>query len=273
LEFVPPFRSGYCIADQKCSSPTGREGRFILIPAFRVSTTAREFGVDKKARTFSPGSHGVALRFAQFTHALSRNDVCDALKNHAAKLLRIRRAVAPSKNAFSHANRQRDGEMAQALFWRILGHLYSLSPGFGGRRFQGMPRRFKRAVYAVDSMTIHWVANGIDWARHRRCDFLGDNKNAVLGQVGTALILYVLVRFLAYCNRGRPGFKRFFCLSARERLGRRAGGSFVHLVWDSWRCSRDARGTRAAVFARLGATPGARMSRPHLRLWDSKWPF
>jgi hypothetical protein len=136
--------------------------------------------VDKKARTFSPWSHGVALLFAQFTHALSLNDVCDALKNHAAKLLRIRRAAAPSKNAFSHANRQRDGEMAQALFWRILEHLYSLSPGFGGRRFKGMPRRFKRAVYAVDSTTIQLVANGIDWARHRRCDFLGDNKNGFI---------------------------------------------------------------------------------------------
>jgi hypothetical protein len=141
-----PTRTNLSVLAQLCN----------LIPAFLVSTTAREFGVDKKARTFSPWSHVVALLFAQFTHALSLNDACDALKNHAAKLLRIRRAVAPSKNAFSHANRQRDGEMAQALLWR---------------------------------------------------------------------------------------------------------------------CSRDARGTGAAVFARLGATPGARMSRPHLPPWDSQWPF
>lgn len=364
-----PTRTNLSVLAQLCN----------LIPAFLVSTTAREYGVDKKARTFSPWSHVVALLFAQFTHALSLNDVCDALKNHAAKLLRIRRAVAPSKNAFSHANRQRDGEMAQALFWRILEHLYSLSPGFGGQRFQGMPRRFKRALYAVDSSTIQLVANCMDWARHRRqkaaaklhmslnlqcflpafaivdtaghndgrrarelcahlaagaivvfdkayvqfahlfdlgergvfwvvrakdnmqyrvkkrrlkrpaghilrddlivltvpqsrhaypqamrrvraiveidgkervmdfltnnlqwapssiadlyksrwqievffkeikqtlqlCDFLGYNKNAVLWQVWTALILYVLLRFLAFCNRWRHGFKRFFCL-------------------------------------------------------------
>ena len=44
------------------------------------------------------------------------------------------------------------------------------------------------------------------------CDFLGHNKNAVLWQVWTALILYVLLRFLAFANHWQHGFKRFFCL-------------------------------------------------------------
>ena len=139
-----------------------------LIPGFPVSKIARQCGVNKKARTFRPWSHLVVLVFAQFTYALSLNDTCDALKNHAAKLLRIRGAVAPSKNAFSHANRERDGNMAQMLFWEILNHFVSIHPRFGGQRFKGMPRRFKRAVHAVDSSTIHLVVNCIDWARHRR---------------------------------------------------------------------------------------------------------
>lgn len=364
-----PTRTNLCVLTQLCN----------LIPPFLVAKTARAHGVDKRARTFSPWSHVVALLYAQFTHALSLNDVCDALRNHAAKLVRIRGALAPSKNAFSHANRQRDGQMAQALFWAILEHLTALCPRFGGQRFKGMPRRFKRAVYAVDSSTIQLVANCIDWARHRRqkaaaklhlrlnlqcflpafaivdtaghndnrrarelcagllagaivvfdkayvefahlfdlerrgvfwvvrakdnmryrvkkrllkkragnilrddlvvlavaktraaypqalrlvraiveidgkaremefltnnlewapssiaelyksrwqievffkeikqtlqlCDFLGHNKNAVLWQVWTALILYVLLRFLAFANSWRHGFKRFFCL-------------------------------------------------------------
>ena len=369
-----PTRTNLSVLAQLCN----------LIPGFLVSRIARQCGVDKQARTFCPWSHLVALLFAQFTHALSLNDVCDALKNHAGKLLRIRGAVAPSKNAFSHANRKRDGEMAQTLFWAILNHLTSMcprfgGPRFGGQRFKGMPRRFKRAVYAVDSSTIQLVINCIDWARHRRrkaaaklhmclnlqsflpafaivdtaahndnrrarelcaglrmgeiaifdkayvafahlfeltkrgvfwvtrakdnfqcrvtkrllkkplgrilrddlvvltgsvsfgkypevmrrvraivevdgkervmdfltnnlewaassiaglyksrwqievffkeikqtlqlCDFLGHNKNAVLWQVWTALILYVLLRFLAFCNSWRHGFKRFFCL-------------------------------------------------------------
>ena len=139
-----------------------------LIPGFLVSRIARERGVDKKARTFSPWSHLVALLFAQFTHALSLNDVCDALRSHAARPLRVRDAVAPSKNAFSHANRGRDGNMAQALFWEILNHLTGMCPKFDGQRLKGMPRRFRRAVHAVDSSTIRLVASCIDWARHRR---------------------------------------------------------------------------------------------------------
>jgi uncharacterized membrane protein len=139
-----------------------------LIPPFLVSKVARQCGVDKKARTFSCWSHVVALLFAQLTHALSLNDVCDALKNHGGKLSRIRRATAPSRNTLSHANRQRDGRMAQALFWEILDHLTTLCPRFGGQTFKGMPRRFRRTVYAVDSTTIQLVTNCIDWARHRR---------------------------------------------------------------------------------------------------------
>jgi hypothetical protein len=153
-----PTRTSLSVLGQMCN----------LIPPFLVSKTARAYGVDKKARTFSPWSHLVSLLYAQFTHALSLNDVCDALKNHAAKLLRIRNAEPASKNALSHANRQRDGDMAQALFWEVLNHLTTICPRFGGRTFKGMPRRFKRAVHAVDSSTICLVMNCIDWARHRR---------------------------------------------------------------------------------------------------------
>lgn len=139
-----------------------------LIPGCLVSRLARKHGVDKRARTFSPWSHLVALLYAQFTHALSLNDVCDALKCHRPKLARIRGATPPAKNTFSHANREREGTMARALFWEILSHLRSLRPDFGGRTFKGVPRRFKRAVYAMDSSTIRLAINCIDWARHRR---------------------------------------------------------------------------------------------------------
>jgi len=153
-----PARTSLSVFAQLCN----------LIPPFLVSKTARKFGVDKKARSFSPWSHLVALLYAQFTHALSLNDVCDALRNHAAKLGRIRHAAPPSKNALSHANRERDSAMAEAMFWEVHGHLTGLCPKFGGRTFKGMPRRFKRAVHAVDSSTIRLAANCIDWARHRR---------------------------------------------------------------------------------------------------------
>jgi hypothetical protein len=139
-----------------------------MIPVRIFEKVVEEHGVDKKARTFSPWSHLVALIDAQMTHALSLNDVCDALKNHATKLSGIRGAQPPAKNTFSHANRERDGEMAQSLFWEMLDWMNRIQPRFGARRFKGMPRRFKRAVHAVDSTTIRLVLNCIDWARHRR---------------------------------------------------------------------------------------------------------
>ena len=51
-----------------------------LIPSHLTEKLAREYGVDKKARTFTPWSHVVSLLFAQLTHAIGLNDVCDTLQ-------------------------------------------------------------------------------------------------------------------------------------------------------------------------------------------------
>ena len=136
------------------------------IPNFLVSRLARETGVADRARTFSPWSHVVAMLYAQLTHAISLNDVCDALRLFRGPLSAIRGAVAPSANAFSHANKVRDAKMAEKLLWSVLEHLQNLQPGFGtGRR--RLPR-FKRCIQAVDGTVITLVANCMSWAKHRR---------------------------------------------------------------------------------------------------------
>ena len=140
-----------------------------LIPGHLVATLAREHGIDKMARTFSAWSHVVALLYAQMTHALGLNDVCDALRHHCGWLARIRAAVTPSRNGLSHANKRRDPAMAEQLLWAVVAHLQTLQPRFGAkRRFKGLAGRFKRALYALDSTTIQLVVNCIDWAKHRR---------------------------------------------------------------------------------------------------------
>ena len=58
--------------------------------------------------------------------------------------------------------------MAEELFWSVLEHLSRQCPRFGGRTYNGMPRRFKRMIHVVDASTIQLVANCMDWARHRR---------------------------------------------------------------------------------------------------------
>lgn len=140
-----------------------------LIPPYLVTKLSREHGVDKQSRTFRPFSHVVTLIFTQLSHALSINDVCDNLKNHASALFTIREATPPSRNGFSHANRNRNHKMAEALFWQVLSHLQGKHPNFGyGKRTTGIPRRFKRIINVVDSTTIQLVANCMDWAKHRR---------------------------------------------------------------------------------------------------------
>jgi Domain of unknown function (DUF4372) len=87
-----------------------------LIPPHLVSKLARETGVASMARSFSPWSHVVSMLFAQLTHAIGLNDVCDALRLHSGPLSALRGATAPSRNNLSHANQRRDAALAERLF-------------------------------------------------------------------------------------------------------------------------------------------------------------
>ncbi len=68
-----------------------------------VPQLARECGVDRKARSFTPWSHVVALVYAQLTHAIGVNDVCDVLRLHSGALSALRGAKPTSRNSLSHA--------------------------------------------------------------------------------------------------------------------------------------------------------------------------
>ena len=140
-----------------------------LIPLRMVNNLAQEYGVTAKCRTFSAWSHVVALLYCQLTHSIGLNDLCDALRHHSAKLIAIRGARPPSRNGLSHANKNRNADMMEQLFWKMLEHLQNKFSGFGpSGRYAGLPRRFKRTIHSIDSSTITLVANCMDWAKHRR---------------------------------------------------------------------------------------------------------
>jgi hypothetical protein len=139
-----------------------------LIPPHLVPKLARETAVEQKARTFTPWSHVVALLYAQLTHSLGLNDVCDALQLHSGPLSAVRAARAPYKNTFSHANRTRDPKLGERLFYSMLEHLEKLQPGFGGKHRPRFAFRFKRIMHVVDSTTIGLMARSLDWAKHLR---------------------------------------------------------------------------------------------------------
>ena len=91
-----------------------------LIPPHLVNKLAKEYGVDEQSRTFTPWSHVTALIYAQLTHAIGLNDVCDALRMNRGALAAIRGATPPSRNNLSHANKVRNAAMAEALYWEIM---------------------------------------------------------------------------------------------------------------------------------------------------------
>ena len=140
-----------------------------LIPSHLVPKLARDTGVNKLCRTFSAWSHVVAMLYAQFSHSIGLNDVCDSLCLHSGPLSAIRGATPPSRNGLSHAGKHRNAAMAEQLFWSMLGHLQTLSPGFAGsKRSKGPLHRFRATIHIVDSTTIELVASCMDWAKHRR---------------------------------------------------------------------------------------------------------
>ena len=139
-----------------------------LIPAYLVPKLARAYGVQVQARTFTAFSHVVAMLYAQLSHALSLNDVCDALRLMATPLRAVRGARPPSRNGLSHANKIRDCRMAEALFWGVLRHLQSSFPTFGQGANPRPAWRFRRAIHVVDATVIHLVAACVDWANHNR---------------------------------------------------------------------------------------------------------
>lgn len=139
-----------------------------LIPRGLINRHARETGIDAKARCFSVCSHLSAMLFAQLSHAMGLNDVCDWLRLKSAALARFG-ITPPARNTLSHANKQRDALFAEKLFWSELAHLQHAKPDFAaGRQGKGLLRRFKVKIHAVDSTVIQLVANCMDWAKHRR---------------------------------------------------------------------------------------------------------
>ena len=156
---MSPTRSKYSVLKQVLA----------YIPRNLVPSLAHKHDLDKKARTFSVWSHVVSMVFSQLAHSLSINDLCDNLRHHDATLSTVRGATPPSRNGLSHANRTRNANFAQELFWQVLWSLQEQFPKFGiDYKYCGFPKRFKRLINVMDSTTIQLVSNCMDWAKHRR---------------------------------------------------------------------------------------------------------
>jgi len=92
-----------------------------------IPVLARVHDID--ARGFSETSHVLSLLYGHAAHALSLNDICDALAVHGPEFMRVRGATPPARNTFSNANRTRDPAMTEVLYWQRLAHLQGICPG------------------------------------------------------------------------------------------------------------------------------------------------
>src|SRR5947207_8701831 len=149
---INPTRSQLNILKQICN----------FIPSHEVTAIGRSTGAEDLSRTFKPWSHVVSLIYAQLTHSIGLNDLCDSLQLHSGPLSSVRGATAPSRNGLSNANRERPAEMAEQLFWRVKEHLGQQSPGFVAGRTRGAAFRLKVAPAAVDPTGMELVADTMD---------------------------------------------------------------------------------------------------------------
>jgi len=119
----------------------------------------REAGAD--IRTFTAFSHVLALLYGHLSGASSLNEICDALRLHETVVTRIRGTVAPKRNTFSNANRTRDPDIAEKLYWGVFEHLQSVCPSFtllGTLRIYGiatLPKPLFSGISALNADKTH----------------------------------------------------------------------------------------------------------------------
>ena len=165
-----------------------------LIPKYCLANVCSELnkeGIKIAARAFSVWSHIVSMIYCHMAHCISLNDICDGLQNFKGNLNNIRNATAPHRNTLSHANRTRDIALIKRLFWKTVEHYQQTYPKFftqGGPSYFRLPRRFKRAIRAIDSTTIELIAKCMDWAKHRK------HKAAAKVHVALDLISFIPIR-------------------------------------------------------------------------------
>jgi hypothetical protein len=95
---IPPTRSIIVVLKQLLKH----------IPRSLISEVARETGVGAQACEFCVFSHLCSMLFAQLTHAIGLDDVCDWLRLKKSARPGVG-GVPPSCNGLSHANKVKTG--------------------------------------------------------------------------------------------------------------------------------------------------------------------
>ena len=131
-----------------------------LIPRFLVEEAAKKFKSDKGVSRLDTWTHLLSMIFCHIGNCLSLRDITNGMRSAGGNLNHMGIGSAPSRNALSHQNRQRNCEVWKYLYKRL--HDY-LGRQAWGRRIAGVG---KRSVYLLDSSLITLCANVFDWAHY-----------------------------------------------------------------------------------------------------------
>ena len=131
-----------------------------LIPRFIVEEAAKKFKSNKGASRLDTWTHLLSMIFCHIGNCLSLRDITNGMRSAGGNLNHMGIGSAPSRNALSHQNRQRNCEVWKYLYKRL--HDY-LGRQAWGRRIAGVG---KRSVYLLDSSLITLCAKVFDWAHY-----------------------------------------------------------------------------------------------------------
>lgn len=127
-----------------------------LIPRSIVEEAAKKFKSDKGVSRLDTWTHLLSMIFCHIGNCLSLRDITNGMRSAGGNLNHMGIGSAPSRNALSHQNRQRNCEVWKYLYKRL--HDY-LGRQAWGRRIAGVG---KRSVYLLDSSLITLCANVFD---------------------------------------------------------------------------------------------------------------
>jgi hypothetical protein len=137
-------------------------------PRSVINQTAHKSGVDTKVSTFSVLSHLASMLFAQLSHAISLNDVCDWLRLKTAAVSRLQ-IVTPSHKNFSHANKVHSADFSERLFWSILKHLQNIQRGLASDKNVSISGSMTWSISQAKTPHPQRKAHGTASAQERKC--------------------------------------------------------------------------------------------------------
>jgi hypothetical protein len=116
---------------------------------------------ERYAKGYSSWDHFVAMLFCQLAQAKSLREISGGLASALGKLHHLGVSSTPNKSTLAYANAHRPWELFESLFYQMLQHCQTDSPG-KPKRF-----RFKNKLLSMDSTTIPLCLSLFPWARFR----------------------------------------------------------------------------------------------------------